>query len=205
MISKAWNCFLKQPKNEFSFLADAGLLGMTDSRYFVENKVFSCVVYVVLAGMGRTGSTLAAETDFGDVEIDEVFLPYLSAEKRFMQLTGVKEFVLKDQKQRIIVSIVSTPSKGKNASAVAKMIKICRIKAQVELLKAEGYELSAFTKIEDRVVSIDDGQNNKIVSVSTYLNVAEEKVKGLVHSWPVVGTWFSKDGTEFYLAVGAVF
>lgn len=169
------------------------------TRYFL----VLCTLFLLV--WGGTGSTLAAETDFGDVEIDEVFLPYLSAEKRFMQLTGVKEFVLKDQKQRIIVSIVSTPSKGKNASAVAKMIKICRIKAQVELLKAEGYELSAFTKIEDRVVSIDDGQNNKIVSVSTYLNVAEEKVKGLVHSWPVVGTWFSKDGTEFYLAVGAVF
>ncbi len=150
-------------------------------------------------------SVLAAETDFDDVEIDEFFQPYLFAEKRLMLLTGVKEFVLDNQKQRIIISIVSTPCKGKSASAVASMIKICRVKAQVELLKAEGYELSAFTKIEDRIVSIDDGQNHKIESVSSYLNVSEEKVKGVVHSWPVIGTWFSKDGTEFYLAVGAIF
>ena len=150
------------------------------------------------------GSVFAAETDFDDVEIDAVFHPYLVAKKHFMQFTGVKEFMLNNQKQRIIVSVTSTPSKGKNSSALANMIKICRIKAQVELLKADGYELSSFTKVEDRVVSIDNGQSSEIKSVSSYLNIAEEKVNGVVRSWPVVGTWFSKDGTEFYLAVGAV-
>ena len=84
------------------------------------------------------------------------------------------------------------------------MVKVCRIKAQVELLKADGYELSAFTKVEDRVVSVSDGKTEKIKSLSSFLDVAEEKVNGVVRSWPVVGTWFSKDGEEFYLAIGTI-
>lgn len=121
-----------------------------------------------------------------------------------MTITGVQEFTAPDKK-RIIVCIASTPSKGNSGAAVAKMIKVCRIKAQVELLKAEGYELSAFTQVGDKIISQDDGVHKKIESISSYLSVAEEKINGIVRSWPVIGTWFSKDGKEFYLAVGAIF
>ena len=145
----------------------------------------------------------AAEKDFSEVDIEDAFYPYMTARKRTMQTTGVKEFRTADKK-RIVVCVVSTPNKGKNGSALAQMIKVCRIKAQVELLKADGYELSAFTKVEDRMVEVTDGKKEKMESLSSFLNVAEEKVNGVVRSWPVIGTWFSKDGQEFYLAIGAV-
>ena len=146
----------------------------------------------------------AAEADFSDVEVEEPFYPYLTAKKRFMELPGVKEFTSPDGKARIIVCVTSTASKGSGARALAEMIKVCRIKAQVELCKADGYELSAFQKVEDRFVSIGDGKNEKIQSVSSYLNVAEERVNSVVRTWPVIGTWYSKDGSEFYLAIGAI-
>ncbi|MBE6370522.1 MAG: hypothetical protein E7055_00415 [Lentisphaerae bacterium] len=145
----------------------------------------------------------AAEKDFSEVDIEEEFYPYMTARKNTMKATGVKEFLTPDKK-RLIVCVVSTRNKGKNGSAMAQMIKVCRIKAQVELLKANGYKVSAFTKVEEQVVQTSDGQEKKIKSLSNYLNVAEEKVDGVVRSWPVIGTWFSKDGKEFYLAIGAV-
>ena len=145
----------------------------------------------------------AAEKDFSDVDIEDAFRPYLTARKNTMRTTGVKEFRTPDRK-RIIVCVTSTPSKGRSGSAFAQMVKVCRIKAQVELLKADGYELSAFTKVEDRMVQVSDGKKEKIKSLSSFLDVAEEKVKGVVRSWPVVGTWFSKDGEEFYLAIGTI-
>ena len=146
----------------------------------------------------------AAVSDFSDVEIDDEFLPFLTAKKRFMTSSGVKEFTVPGRKDRIIVCVVSVASKGNSARAIANMTKVCRIKAQVELLKTQGVEMSAFTQVADKVVSIDDGKQKKVKSISTYLSVAEEKVNGIVRAMPVIGTWYSKDKTEFYLAVGTI-
>ena len=147
-------------------------------------------------------SLCGAVSDFSDVEIDDEFLPYLAAKKRFMQSDGVKEFSIPGESGRLIVCIVSVASKGNSAGAIAAMTKVCRIKAQAELLKAHGVEVSAFTRVEDKVVSVDDGKRKKVTSVSSCLSVAEERVNGVVRSMPVIGTWFSRDRSEFYLAVG---
>jgi hypothetical protein len=160
-----------------------------------------CFLFLTLAAAVFAG---AAEADFSDVEVEEPFYPYLTAKKRFMELPGVKEFTSPDGKSRIIVCVTSTASKGNGARALADMIKVCRIKAQVELCKADGYELSAFERAEDHIVSIGDGKHEKIQSVSSYLNVAEERVNSVVRTWPVIGTWYSKDGSEFYLAIGTI-
>jgi len=164
-------------------------------RFVVISTIAGCLLALL--------NVTAAEADFADVDIEDAFRPYLTARKNTMRTTGVKEFRTPDSK-RIIVCVTSTPSKGRSGSAFAQMVKVCRIKAQVELLKADGYELSAFTKVEDRVVSVSDGKTEKIKSLSSFLDVAEEKVNGVVRSWPVVGTWFSKDGEEFYLAIGTI-
>ena len=160
--------------------------------------------FLLFLFMVTTFAIFAAEKDFSDVEIDDKFLPFLTAKKRFMTSSGVKEFTIPGQKGRIIVCVVSVASKGNSARAVASMTKVCRIKAQVELLKTQGVEMSAFTQVADKIVSIDDGKHQKVKSLSTYLNVVEERVNGVVRAMPVIGTWFSKDKTEFYLAVGTV-
>ena len=139
----------------------------------------------------------AAVSDFAEVEIDDEFLPYLAAKKRLMTSSGVKEFTVSGKKDRIIVCIVSVASKGETPRAIANMTKVCRIKAQAELLKTQGVEMSAFTQVKDEVVSIDDGKQQKVKSVSSYLNIVEERVNGVVRAMPVIGTWFSKDKSEF--------
>ncbi len=165
-------------------------------------KIFICglIVFTTCVSLPLA----AAVSDFSDVEIDDEFLPFLTAKKRFMTSSGVKEFTVPGRKDRIIVCIVSVASKGNSARAIANMTKVCRIKAQVELLKTQGVEMSAFTQIADKIVSIDDGKQQKVKSLSTYLNVVEERVDGVIKAMPVIGTWFSKDKTEFYLAVGTV-
>ena len=165
-------------------------------------KIFICglIVFTTCVSLPLA----AAVSDFLDVEIDDEFLPFLTAKKRFMTSSGVKEFTVPGRKDRIIVCIVSVASKGNSARAIANMTKVCRIKAQVELLKTQGVEMSAFTQIADKIVSIDDGKQQKVKSLSTYLNVVEERVDGVIKAMPVIGTWFSKDKTEFYLAVGTV-
>lgn len=167
-------------------------------------RAISYWVLVAMSAVFAATSLFAAVNDFAEVEIDDEFLPFLAAKKRFMTSPGVKEFAIAGAKKRVVVCIVSVPSTGSSASAIAKMMKVCRIKAQTELLKASGYELSAYTVAEDRLVTISDGENKKIQSMSSFLNVTEEKVNGVVRSWPVVGTWFSNDRKEFYLAIGTV-
>ena len=167
----------------------------------MKKKIFFIAAAIVFATVMPLS---AAVSDFSDVEIDDEFLPFLTAKKRFMTSSGVKEFTVPGKKDRIIVCIVSVASKGNSARAIANMTKVCRIKAQVELLKTQGVEISAFTQVADKVVSIDDGKQRKVKSISTYLSVAEEKVNGIVRAMPVIGTWYSKDKTEFYLAVGTI-
>ena len=165
-------------------------------------KIFICglIVFTACASFPLA----AAVSDFSDVEIEDEFLPFLAAKKRLMKTTGVKEFKLPGKTGRMIICIVSVASKGKSARAIANMTKVCRIKAQAELLKTQGVEMSAFTQVADKVVSIDDGKQQKVKSLSTYLNVVEERVNGVVRAMPVIGTWYSKDKTEFYLAVGTI-
>ena len=167
----------------------------------MKKKIFFIAAAIVFATVMPLS---AAVSDFSDVEIDDEFLPFLTAKKRFMTSSGVKEFTVPGKKDRIIVCIVSVASKGNSARAIANMTKVCRIKAQAELLKTQGVEMSAFTQVADKVVSIDDGKQRKVKSISTYLSVAEEKVNGIVRAMPVIGTWYSKDKTEFYLAVGTI-
>ena len=165
-------------------------------------KIFNCGLIVFTACVSFP--LAAAVSDFSDVEIEDEFLPFLAAKKRLMNSPGVKEFSIPGQKGRIIVCVVSVASKGNSARAIANMTKVCRIKAQTELLKTQGVEMSAFTQVADKVVSIDDGKQQKVKSLSTYLNVVEERVNGVVKAMPVIGTWYSKDKTEFYLAVGTI-
>ena len=149
-------------------------------------------------------NTQAGVSDFSNVEIEDDFLPYLAAQKRFMQYGGIKEFKIPGEESRVIVCVVSVPSKGFSARAVSNMIKVCRIKAQVELLKVQQVEVSTVTKIEDRVVSVSDGKKETVKSISDYLNVVKEKAYGVVKAMPVIGTWYSKDKKEFFLAVGKI-
>jgi hypothetical protein len=165
-------------------------------------NLFSFVIFLIITLLGQ--QLFAGVSDFYDVDIDEEFLPFLTAKKRFMKTPGVKEFNLKNPKRKMIVCVVSVESKGKLAKDIAKMIKVCRRKAQVELLKLEGVEVSAFDKAAEKIVSIDDGKKKKVKSLSLYLSVTEERVNGIVKAMPVIGTWFSKDQTEFYLAVGTI-
>lgn len=167
----------------------------------MKKKIFFIAAAIVFATVMPLS---AAVSDFSDVEIDDEFLPFLTAKKRFMTSSGVKEFTVPGKKDRIIVCIVSVASKGNSARAIANMTKVCRIKAQVELLKTQGVEMSAFTQVADKVVSTDDGKQQKVKSLSTYLNVVEERVDGVIKAMPVIGTWFSKDKTEFYLATGII-
>ena len=99
-------------------------------------KIFICGLIVFTACVSFP--LAAAVSDFSDVEIDDEFLPFLTAKKRLMTSSGVKDFTMPGQKGRIIVCIVSIASKGNSARAVANMTKVCRIKAQVELLKTQG-------------------------------------------------------------------
>ena len=163
-------------------------------------KIFICGLIVFTACVSFP--LAAAVSDFADVEINDEFLPFLTAKKHFMETPGLKEFTIPGQKGRIIVCVVSVASKGNSARAVANMTKVCRIKALVELLRMQQVEISAFTQVADKFVSIDDGKQQKVKSLSSYLNIVEERVDGVVKAMPVIGTWFSKDKSEFYLAIG---
>ena len=54
---------------------------------------------------------------------------------------------------------------------------------------------------EKTVVTIEDGVE-KGASISVSLEITESRAKGIVAGLPVIGTWKSKDGAMFYLAVG---
>lgn len=163
------------------------------------NKTAKCALcaFCLLLGL----NIVAAEADFRDVQIEKPFKALLTKKKEHMSLPGLKEFREADG-TRHIVCIVSMASKGTTAKAKMTMTKICRTKAAAELLRAIEVEISGITRFEEKITSVSDGKKEKITSISNYLNVIEERVHGVVQTMPVVGTWYSLDGTEFYLAIG---
>lgn len=149
-------------------------------------------------------SLFAGETEFSNVIIDEEFLPFFKAKKSLMSLPGVKEFTSPGKKSRIIVCVTSMAASGTSSLDIKKMTEICRLKAQLEFLRADGVHMSSYYKVDNRLTVIGEGKQQKIKSLSTYLNVVEERVSGFVKGLPVVGRWFSKDKSVFYLAIGTI-
>jgi hypothetical protein len=146
----------------------------------------------------------AAAQNFADVEIDEQFQPLLTGNRLLMEVTGAKVIRCGDGKTAVI-GVASTFLKDASAQERLRAERVCRIKALANVVaEKEGVQVAHLEKLEERTRIVIDNKEETADSVSELLQITQTKVEGIAKDMPVIGTWKSKDGDVFYLAIGAM-
>jgi len=143
-------------------------------------------------------------TMFSDVEIDEAFAPYLTANPLLMELSGAK--IIRLPKGRsVVISVASTVIKDGTAQDRLRAEKVCRVKALASVVaEKQGVQVAHSEELNEKTVVVLDGEEEKGTSVTELLQITKTKVEGIAKDMPVIGRWKSKDGQVFYLAIGAI-
>ena len=141
---------------------------------------------------------------FAAVDIRPPFDEYLVAKPLLMEYAGATVIKLEDGR-KVVLSVASTTVNDDSAKDRLRMQKVCRSKALANVVaEAKGIQVAYASKVEDRTqVTIANGKETG-KSIEEVLEVSKTTVEGVVANLPIVGTWYSKDRTLFYLAVGVI-
>ncbi len=82
------------------------------------------------------------------------------------------------------------------------MRRLAQTKAAAECLRAQRVTISTYRKFKNRLVIVTRDDRQEIALSETLLSVIRKQSNGNAPAWPVVGTWLSRDGSAFYLAIG---
>jgi len=149
-------------------------------------------------------SATPLEDKFSEVEIDEAFVPYLTANPLLMELTGAT-IVRLPKGRSVVISVASTAIKDGSAQDRLRAEKVCRVKALAGVVaERQGVQVAHSEELNEKTVIVLDGEKETGTSVSEFLQITKTKVEGIAKDMPVVGRWKSKDGQVFYLAIGAI-
>jgi hypothetical protein len=146
---------------------------------------------------------LAAGQGFKDVEISEPFRPLLTSNRLLMEATGATVIDCGNGKAAVI-GVASTVLKDSSSMEKLRAQRVCRVKALAYVVgEKEGVQVARVEKLEERTRIVIEGNKEFALSVSDLLQVTRTKVEGIARDMPVIGSWKSKDGGIFYLAIGA--
>jgi hypothetical protein len=136
---------------------------------------------------------------------EEPFASYLRADPLLLQYGGTSIIRLPGNSGSMILSVASTAVRDRSAADQVRMQKVCRNRAIAELLlkKKELQVKYAIETKDQTVVVVWDGKEDA-ASIESTMETTSAQVEGLVQSLPVVGTWYSRTGEMFFLAVGGI-
>lgn len=135
-------------------------------------------------------------TNFREVEIEAPFHNLLLNHPEFMEEGGAQVFICDDDTKFLIgISKVVPEDSGEKAMQQAR--RIGEIHARTAILEhKEGVEISTYRRLEECA-------GNKI-ALSSFFQVTEARVEGIVNNLPVIGSWNSRNQNVIYIAVGKV-
>ena len=174
---------------------------MSYGRLIMAGLLLGLPLLVLTPGLASAGD---ASQNFSNIDIEEPYREYLLAARMLMEYAGTKFIKLEDGRI-VTISVAMTDVKGNSPKERMRQRKVCRAKALKSFLEeTKGIKVVAFsrTKDETRVV-VEDGVETGTSSFE-FLDLTLTEAEGWVQSMPVVGTWMSKDGAFFYLALGKI-
>lgn len=159
----------------------------------------------ILAAVLLLGGSKEVERRFSDLEIDDDFRPYLTANALLMEVAGAK--IVRDQKsgRNVVLAVASTPINDGSSKDRIRAEKVCRAKALASVVaERHGVQVARYERLKDQVTATIEHGEERATSVSELLQITETKVKGIARDMPVIGRWKSRDGDTFYLAIGVM-
>lgn len=166
-----------------------------------------CSVYEIAFGLILSACTVClAEFDsFSNVQIEESFRPFLAANPLLMEITGAKVVKFEDG-SRLLLAVGCTDVRPNSPQEQMRRRTVGRAKAQAQLTsELAGVQVSTSSKFsEQSAITVENGVE-KGISLSESLEITESRAKAIIPGLPMIGTWMSKDGGLFYLAIGKIY
>ncbi len=140
--------------------------------------------------------------EFKDIKIEKEFEPFLLKNPLLMDFTGCKIIQLKNG-DAILLSVAVTTLKDNSASERIRAEKVCRVKALAAIVAEKNgvHVYRAESLIDKTEIKLENGVESA-KSITEVLEITKTKVQGITKDVPLIGTWLSKDGDQFYLALG---
>ncbi len=139
------------------------------------------------------------QSAFEDVAIRPPFRNALLSDPAFMRQGGARVILCAGDVRLLlgVAKLLAQPGESTD-----KLTRKGEIRARAALLEfSNGAEISRHRGQKE---STDRLQGNKAtLSISSFFDIVQSKVKGKIRQLPVVGTWWSRDFKFFYVAVRA--
>lgn len=146
-----------------------------------------------------TGNASKAKP-FSEVEIEAPFQNLLLLNPEFMHYGGARLFA-GDNGSQALIGIGKVLPEDNSPKTMPQMRRIGEIHARAAILELGGeIEITTSRGLDER--SLQGRGNGKKVSLSSFFQVTETRVEGLIKQLPVIGTWWSSNQSAFYVAVG---
>jgi hypothetical protein len=160
------------------------------------------VIFIFLLLLPISTTTQANDTYpmFQSMVIDPSFHDALIQDREFMKKGGAKVFAMNDG-SCLLIGIAKTFPDGGSPETILRAKREGEILARAEILSFSG-DIQISTSRVAKTGSLQTEKTNGTVSLSSFLQITETKVEGIIRQLPIVGTWWSEDNRTLYVAVG---
>ena len=137
---------------------------------------------------------------FTKVDIEEPFYTILVSNSEFMKEGGAR--LIECQNSRMaLIGVGKVFPEGFKPELMPEIRRKGEIRARTAILEVgESVEISTSRESDEK--SLYDQRSAHKVSLSSFFQITETRVEGLIQQMPIIGTWWSKDYGTFYVAVG---
>ena len=166
-----------------------------------------CLAFRIALGLVLLAGTLChAEFDsFSNVQIEDQYRPFLAANPLLMEMAGAKVIKFEDG-SRLLLAVGCTDVRANSPQEQMRRRTVGRAKAQAQLTsELAGVQVTTSSKFSEQSVITTENGVERGVSLSESLETTESQAKAIIPGLPVIGTWMSKDGSLYYLAIGKLF
>lgn len=187
--------FAKQDIKKFFALFEIRLIRFLKANTFLTGLVLISVFFY-------SPEMAFAEKQFREVEVEKPFLDHLIQDPDFMHEGGARIFE-GDGGEMALIGVGTVVTNNYSPESIQKARRKGEIQARTKILELkEGVEISTSRRVKEDFSS--DSKTGEKISLSSFFQVTEARVEGLVQQFPIVGTWWSKDRMTLYVAVGKI-
>ena len=194
--------------NGFSFFA----LSAENEKYFffslrslrLKRACERAVIFIFLLLLPISTTAQANDTSlpFRSIVIEAQFYDVLIQHPEFMQEGGAKVFSLNDG-SCLLLGIAKTFPDGRSPETILRAKREGEILARAEILSFSG-DIQISTSRVAKTGSLQTEKTNGTILLSSFLQITETRVEGIIWQLPIVGTWWSEDNKTLYVAVGKI-
>jgi len=159
------------------------------------------VLLIILLAVPVAGLTQETEP-FTKIEIETPFHDILKCDPEFIKEGGARVIESEDGRMALIGIGKVFPERF-TPELMPEIRRKGEIRARTAILElGEDIEISTSRGLEEKSLGVR--HSAKRISLSSFFQTTEIRIQGLIQQMPIIGTWWSKNRSTFFVAVGKI-